>query len=164
MTREELRDRLDLGDYGAEIDNGYNGGNYLCDTISEIADGLTSIYYSDIIKFISGHVDEVNDAIAEFGWEGCGSDLYKAGQMAEYVMIERDMEDHIPDIVVYGALCDKYGDEIPEDVVEVCLQALSDGEIDDDWNGRIDTHYDEVYDIIERELGNDEDEEEEDEE
>ena len=71
-----------LNDY-ADADN-----MYLCDAISEFADGRTSIYYSDIKKFISENVDAVNDAVAEFGWDGCGSDLMKAGQIAEFLTIE----------------------------------------------------------------------------
>lgn len=70
--------------------NDYDSG-YICEIISEIADSNTSIYYSDIIKFISDNVEEVNDTIEEFGWNGCGSDLYKAGQMAEYRKNEHDM-------------------------------------------------------------------------
>lgn len=64
--------------------NNYDSSAYISDAISEEADSNTSIYYSDIIKFISENVEKVNDTIEEFGWDGCGSDLYKAGQMAEY--------------------------------------------------------------------------------
>lgn len=98
-------------DYSSELCN-YSGSTYICDAISFIADANTSIYYADIIKFISGHVEEVNDAIAEFGWDGCGSDLYKAGQMAEYCSIEREISDDLQNAVrVYAAnyLRDKTG-------------------------------------------------------
>lgn len=61
---------------------GYSGNTYMSDLFHEYADGHTSIYYSDIIKYISEHVEDVNRAIEEFGWDGCGADLYKAGQMA----------------------------------------------------------------------------------
>lgn len=70
---------------------------YLCDAISEFADGRTSIYYSEIKQFISENVDAVNDAVAEFGWDGCGSDLMKAGQMAEFMTIERKIYDDLGD-------------------------------------------------------------------
>ena len=70
---------------------------YLCDAISEFADGRTSIYYSDIKNFISENVDAVNDAIDEFGWDGCGKDLMKAGQMAEFLTIERKIYDDLSD-------------------------------------------------------------------
>lgn len=70
--------------------NDYDNG-YICDIISEIADSNTSIYYSDIIEFISNNVEEVNDTIEELGWDGCGGDLYKAGQAEECRKNENDM-------------------------------------------------------------------------
>ena len=154
---------LDLGDYGDGI-VGYGGGTYLCDAVTEIADNRTSIYYSDILKFLVENYEDVNDTINEFGWDGVGKDIIKASQLCEMTMIERDMEDHIPDIVVFGALYDRYGydEDIPDEVTDAVYDALSNREIDDDWNGRIDTHYEEVFEIIDNALGvNDEDEEEE---
>lgn len=155
MTREELRAKLDLGDYGEDITS-YNDG-YICDIFSEIADGNTSIYYGDIAKYIANHVDEVNDAISEFGWEGCGSDLYKAGQMAEYTSIERDLEEHIDDIIVYAALVEKFDNDIPEEAFEAVYDNVSNV----DWNDRLDTAIEEALSVLDDE---DESEEEEDEE
>ena len=153
MTRQELRDKLDLGSYGEDITS-YSRG-YICDIFSEIADSATSIYYSDIIAYIGNHVEEVNDAINEFGWEGCGSDLYKAGQMAEYTSIERDLEEHIDDIIVYAALVDKFDDNIPEDAFEKVYDNVS----NIDWNEQLDSA---IYDALS--VLDNEDEEEEDEE
>ena len=150
MTREELRAKLDLGDYGDRIED-YSDG-YICDVFSEIADGATSIYYNDIIKYIADHTDEVNDTINEFGWDGVGKDIYKAGQMAEYTTIERDLEDHIDDIIVYAALCDKYDNDIPEDAFEAVYDNVSNV----DWNDRLDSA---IYDALS--VLDDEDEEEE---
>lgn len=87
-----------LGDY-ADIES----SSYICDAISNFADNNTSIYYFDIKNFIANHIDEVTDAIEEFGWDGCGSDLYKAGQMAEYLTIERDIYNNLEDIVICAA-------------------------------------------------------------
>lgn len=82
----------------APIDIGYicdyDDSTYVSDAFAELADMLTSVYYSDIIKYISEHVEAVNDAIEEFGWDGCGSDLYKAGQMAEYLEINNWLWEH----------------------------------------------------------------------
>lgn len=88
-----------LGDY-ADIDH---NTQYICDAISDFADNNTSIYYYDIKNFIAEHIDEVTEAIAEFSWEGCGSDLYKAGQTAEYMYIERDIYNNLDDIVICTA-------------------------------------------------------------
>ena len=115
----------------------YSGSTYICDAISEIADNNTSIYYSDIIKFISAHVEEVNDAIAEFGWDGCGKDLYKAGQMAEFCEIEREMYDNMESIVkLYAAnyIRENYGEEISAETWEAIVDEL--GGIDN--NDRLD--------------------------
>ena len=155
MTREEVRNRLDLGEYGWDITDYDNG--YIYDIFSEIADGNTSIYYGDISKYIADHVDEVNDAIAEFGWEGCGSDLYKAGQMAEYTSIERDLEEHIDDIIVYAAIVKKFDRDIPEEAFE----AVYDNVNDVDWNEKLENAIENALSVLDDE---DEDEEEKDEE
>lgn len=91
---DTIRDNLNCGEYGGELVDYMPSGNYVCDAVSEIADGNTSIYYYDIEKFISDHVDDVNDAINEFGWPG---DLYKAGQLAEYQVIEQDIYENLAD-------------------------------------------------------------------
>lgn len=91
LSVDELKGDITLNcDYSRNLCD-YSGYHYLCDVISEIADSNVSIYYSDIIKFISENVEKVSDAISEMGWDGCGSDLYKAGQMAEYLDIERQI-------------------------------------------------------------------------
>jgi len=89
--RSELEDDAPI-DIGYICD--YDDSTYVSDAFAELADMLTSVYYSDIIKYISEHVEAVNDAIEEFGWDGCGSDLYKAGQMAEYLTINNWLWQH----------------------------------------------------------------------
>ena len=102
LNLNELKTNLFTGDYGTELLN-YNNTSYICDAISEIADSNTSIYYYDIKQFMMDNFDAVEDAINEFGWDGCGSDLYKAGQMAEYITIERDLYNNLDDIIKYLA-------------------------------------------------------------
>jgi hypothetical protein len=129
-----LLDSVGLGDYAGRL-NDYRGAScYICDAISEIADSATSIYYSDIIKFISGNVEAVNAAIKEFGWDGCGCDLYKAGQMAEYMQIEADIYSHLEDAALLLA-CDylRYDldrEEIPEALAEAVKEWASEIETD----------------------------------
>lgn len=86
------------------IDNAYISSQYLSDAITEFADNNTSIYYADIKDFIANNIDAVTDAINEFGWDGCGGDLYKAGQTAEFLAIERTIYDELTDIIKYIAL------------------------------------------------------------
>lgn len=85
------------GDFCADWDASQSA--YFCDAISEFADGATSIYYNDITDYIQNHVEEVNDVIEEYGWDGCGGDLYKAGQMAEFCQIEQSLYNDVTQII-----------------------------------------------------------------
>lgn len=138
--------------------NDYNSG-YICDIISEIADSNTSIYYSDIIEFISNNVEEVNDAIEEYGWDGCGSDLYKAGQMAECRKNENDMYEELEQGLFNVAL------SYIEYTLEV--EEISNEQLDEIENLCYDTdNNDQLEDFLEKveEIVNGEEEEEEEEE
>ena len=129
LAIQDLLEDLEVGEYGSEITDYSNDSSYICDVITEIADSNTSIYYSDIIKFIADNVEAVNNAIIEFGWEGCGSDLYKAGQMGEFLSIENDLYSNLDDIILYYALdyfSDTYGKEISEDDLEALKDNISD--------------------------------------
>lgn len=138
MTKMINVDTLLTGAYGdgeiAKLLNDYRDSDkYICDAVVEIADGCVSIYYSDIIEFISANVEAVNDAIAEFGWDGCGSDLYKAGQMAEFVQNEREIYEHLEDAMLLLAVeylrRDVECEEIPEELADLIRDWAA--EIDD---------------------------------
>lgn len=90
-----------MNDYSVDFVNDYYNADsmYLCDAISEFADSNTSIYYSEIMDFIAKNPEAVNDAINEFGWDGCGKDIYKAGQMAEYQDIQNDIYADIDNVI-----------------------------------------------------------------
>lgn len=100
-TIEELKSTC--SDYALELLE-YSGSTYICDAITEIADGNTSIYYSDIMEYIGNNTDAVNNAINEFGWDGCGEDIYKAGQMAEFLDIEQEIYNDLETAVQVYAL------------------------------------------------------------
>lgn len=98
-------DKMFLAEYSQSfIDDAYINSEYICDIITNFADNNTSIYYSEIKDYICNNIDDVTDAIDEFGWEGCGSDLYKAGQTAEFLAIERTIYNELTDIIKYIAL------------------------------------------------------------
>ena len=145
----DLLDGLDLGDYGDQMNDYRNCSTYVCDAISEIADSTTSIYYCDIESFISENVDAVNDAIDEFGWEGCGSDLMKAGQMAEYNTIQADLYEHLGDALkcaAYNLLIYDLGmDEAPAELIE----AIDEMTEEEDNNARMDAIPDMIADWLE---------------
>ena len=91
-----------LNNYAIDFINDiYIGSQYICDAVTEFADNNTSIYYSDIEEFMSNNIDKVNDTISEFGWDGCGCDLHKAGQLAEFCSIEQEIYDDLEDIIKY---------------------------------------------------------------
>ena len=146
--RNELNSYIDcLNDY----DQGY-----ICDIISEVADSNTSIYYSDIIEFISNNVEEVNDTIEEFGWNGCGSDLYKAGQMAECRKNENEMYEELEQGLFNVALSHiQYTMEI-EEISDEQLDEIEGLCSDTDNNDRLDDFLEKVEEIV-----NGEEEEEE---
>ena len=98
--------RENLNGYSQDFitDNDATSSRYICEAISEFSDSRTSIYYADIKDFICNNFDKVEEAINEFGWDGCGGDLYKAGQMAEYISIEREINDDLDDIIKYITL------------------------------------------------------------
>lgn len=104
---EELRLDLDTGDYGEYLVDwiGFSEGKYISDVICEIADNNTSIYYSDIMKFISENPEALADVIDEGLYNPSNNyDLYEHGQAAEYMTIERDINNHISDSLMLFAL------------------------------------------------------------
>lgn len=96
---KELENKMN--DYSVDFVNDYYNADsmYLCDAISEFADSNTSIYYSEIMDFIAKNPEAVNNAINEFGWNGCGNDIYKAGQMAEYQDIQNDIYADLDNVI-----------------------------------------------------------------
>lgn len=94
----EARCQLNLEGYGSDIIY-YNSG-YITDIYMEIADNNTSIYCSDIERYLLANVDTVNDWIDENGWPG---DLYKAAQGAEFDSIYRELLENSDDILLYWA-------------------------------------------------------------
>ena len=104
-----LQDDLNLGRYGSDIE--YYDSGYITDIYMEIADSNTSIYYSDITKYMVDNIDAVNDWILEYGYP---DDLYKAAQGAEFDSIYMELLENSEDILLYWAytyMLDTYGDE-----------------------------------------------------
>ena len=128
-VNEIIRDlKAEMNDISIELAEYYDNCNYICDAISECADSNVSIYYSDIERFMSNNIQAVNDAIDEFGWDGCGSDLHKAGQMAEYLENERliyeDLEE-VAQLVGFEYFRNVYGEEITKEQAEAIEEAAS---------------------------------------
>ena len=143
-------DNITLTDIIAPIKNeyaedmiDYNGSTYICDAISEIADNRTSIYYSDILDFISKHPDALADVIEEGLYDPSHNyDLYKHGQAAEYMTIEQEIYNQLEEAIkAYAADYIRTSYEVEEIPVEKWEAIAADLE-------RIDNN-DEFGDIIE---------------
>lgn len=102
---DDLRDGLNLGYYGEYLNDYRDSSTYIDDAIHEIADNNTSIYYSDILKYISENPESLADVIDEGFYDPSHNyDLYQHGQAAEYMTIENDIYNHLADALFLAAL------------------------------------------------------------
>lgn len=149
---EEKAAGLYNGEYGGRLNDYRDSDTYICDAISEIADSDTSIYYSDILNFISEHPDALADAVEEGLYQVDGSteyDLYKHGQAAEYMLIERDIYNNLRDSLLLCAIdfirYDLKLDEVSEELYEF-IEELADNA---DNNDRMSDIPDSIREFIE---------------
>ena len=148
------------GTYAEELHD-YSGNTYICDAISEIADSRTSIYYSDILDFIRKNPEALADVVEE-GLYYVDSrhpyDLYKHGQAAEFMTIEREIYDNLDDAIkAYAAnyIREAYhAESIPADIWESIENDLDD--IDNN------SQFDDITDIVDQHMQPDDEEETED--
>lgn len=114
---DEMREELNLGDYGEYLNDYRDSDSYICDAIMEIADNNTSVYYSDIMNFISDNPDALADAVNEGMYDPSHDyDIYRHGQAAEYMLIERDLYENVRDSILMTAI----------DFVELDLEIMDD--------------------------------------
>lgn len=163
---DTVRDYLDpatLDGYSSDFATDYAASDsaYICDAFAEFADGHTSIYYSDIMAFIASNPESLADVVAEgLYYPANDYDVYKHGQAAEYMTIERELFDNQTDILKTLAL--EYIDHIATDEQAAAFLALSDDEkeyrlahleIAIDHADRLDDIADAVNDLLEMEGG-----------
>lgn len=150
-------DECNEGDYGAELSDYIDGGTtYIDDAIHEIADSNTSIYYSDILKFISDHPDALADVIDAGLYDPSHNyDLYQHGQAAEYMLIYDDVN-----AVRYSALTAAglryykrhYYNVIPSDLAEMIDDAAQDADRFDDITDVIDEYMNDLSDDARKQI------------
>ena len=141
--------QLNLGRYGSRITE-YNRG-HISDIYMEIADLNTSIYYSDMKRYLVDNLDYLNDWISKNGYPG---DLYAAASRAEYDSIYMELLENSDDILLYWAytyMRDTYIEELGK------IEELGDTYIWDNLNlnvaelGSIKDQVDDlVMDLLER--------------
>lgn len=136
VSVDELADGIELSDNVGCLNDYRASDSYLCDIISEIADGQTSIYYADILAFISKHPDALADVINEGLYDPSENyDLYAHGQAAEYMFIERELYDDLEN----GLLCcavnllryDLHRETIPADLADRIREWCEDADTND---------------------------------
>lgn len=132
---EALIDDLNLGAYADCVNDYRDSSAYICDMVAEIADNHVSLYYSDILRFISDNPDSLADVIEEGLYDPSHQyNLYAHAQAAQYMLIERDLYDHLIDGLVLAALdfirYDLKREAIPGDLADLirdwCIAAADD--------------------------------------
>lgn len=138
---DDLREALDLGDYADEVSEYRDEDAYIGDMISEIADAGTSIYYSDIMEFISENPGALADVVAEGLYEvrsGIEYDLHKHGQAAQYMTIQREVSYRLRDYLMSANLdfieFDLGMEEIPEELADLLDKWVDEADWDDRMN------------------------------
>lgn len=166
--REELREGL--SDEALQIAEEYSSG-YLCDVISEIADGSVSIYTADQVAFAEEHGEAVEEAVTE-GLALDGRHYFEenpnhtwreytahVGACAWYLETERELYSCLEDAIAYAAfehVTGKAGNGATVDL-GVWNRVLDEHTEDwDDSNSRLEDILDEAWSIY---SGQDEDEE-----
>lgn len=105
VSVDELAADLDTGDHGDALNDYRDSSTYISDAIHEAADQRTSIYYSDIMAFVSEHPDALADVVAEGLYDPSHNyDLYAHGQAAEYMTIYNDIWNHLEDALMIAAV------------------------------------------------------------
>lgn len=168
--RDELREGL--SDEALQIAEEYASG-YLCDIISEIADGSVSVYTADQVKFAQEHSEAAREAVSE-GLAMDGRQYFEAhtghdwrdytahvGVAAWYLDTERELYSCLEDAIAYAAF-----EHVAGKAGKVDLDAWNRvmDEHTEDWgdnNSRLEDILDEAWSIYSRQ---DEDEDEDEDE
>ena len=126
---QELKSELYTGDYGDCFCDYAETNEYISDIITEIADNHVSIYYSDILKFVSENPDSLNEVIESGLYDPtCNYDFYSHAQAAEFMIIEQDLEEHSIDslkLVAYN-YCEHnlFLQMVPDELVGIIADAV----------------------------------------
>lgn len=95
---EDLKNELNLGDYGEDITN-YSSG-YVSDIITEIADNNVDIYNNDLMEWAKGNTYYIDRAVDELGRPDTIEDEIRQGQ---YIAYQEDLYNNLEDILKYWA-------------------------------------------------------------
>ena len=116
--------KLNIGDYGDRLEN-YDGSDYICDAISEIADENVDTYYPDLFEWAKENYVYINDANDELGMP---HDIIEQIQQGQYYAIEQEIYENLQDCIknyAYKYIFNWDGlntPEVPEDKF-LCLES-----------------------------------------
>ena len=93
---EDLKKDLFIGEFGEDFIN-YSDG-YICDIIMEIADNNVDIYTQDLLDWVPDNYSYIDEANQELG---VPDDFIKQIQQGQYYFYERNIYEHLEDILKY---------------------------------------------------------------
>lgn len=145
MKKEELKEWLEerkedlkggMNDLSVDFASDYdlNTSSCLCDLFTEYADSQVSIYYSDLIKWLSGDGDEfVERYVAEFGIDEKNFnfwDIVRGGQFLDFQERLFGDDKEIIELMVVNYLLNNE-EEIERELEESELEEMIDEIVDD---------------------------------
>lgn len=91
-----------------------DSSSYICDGISEKADGLIDVYNYDLIEWAKTHIEEIDEAADELGKPDSFIGYIQQGQFLYY---ERLMYNELEDGILWACYeaAKEYADEITEE-------------------------------------------------
>lgn len=93
---KDLKKDLFIGDFGYDFID-YSDG-YICDIITEIADNNVDVYTQDLLDWVPDNYSYIEEANQEFG---VPDDFLKQVQQGQYYYNERNIYEHLEDILKY---------------------------------------------------------------
>ena len=109
----------------------YNGGQYLCDILSEINDSNIDIYYSDLFEWAKDNFSYINEAKQEFG---TSEDITKEIQQGQYLQNQEEIYNNLDDmlsIYIYNILKENNIEELTEeqnDIIYDLVESMKDND------------------------------------
>lgn len=96
ITDLQAEIKNDLGEYGDRFTE-YEGHQYICDVITEIADNNVDIYYYNLFEWVKNNWEWVDEACSEFGMPDCKDSniIIKLIQQGQFMCNERDLYDNL---------------------------------------------------------------------
>lgn len=135
----DLIDDLNTGDNGDALNDYRDSSDYICDAINEAADQRVGIYYYELLAFISENPEALADVVAEGLYDPSHNyNLWDHARAAQFLVIERDIYDHLADSLMVAALdfirYDLKRPQIPAELADLIREWCDDADNNDRMN------------------------------